>query len=102
MIRHFFLDPQFEKTARNTERLRNVPLPPFVALTHIDQYGVRLRQHPARLVDIDLLDGRTRLIKDILRSLHFFTDYLVYASRRLVCSARLRLTAAPPAPRKGC
>src|SRR5690349_544213 len=39
VVGHLFFDPQFEKTARNSNRLRNMTLTPFVALAHINQDG---------------------------------------------------------------
>src|SRR5208282_1213289 len=64
----FFFDSEFQETARNRDRLRNMSLPPLVAFAYVNQHGAGLFDHPARFVDIDLLNRRTRFVEDILRS----------------------------------
>ena len=66
MVGHLLLDAQFQEAARNSDRLRNMALPPFVALADVEQYRARLFEHPACLVDIDRLNLRARLVQNIL------------------------------------
>ena len=66
MVGHLLLDAQFQEAARDSDRLRDVSLAPFVALADVEQHRTRLLQHPARLVDIDRLNLCARLVENIL------------------------------------
>ena len=66
MVGHLLLDAQFEEAARDSDRLRNMALAPFVALADVEQHRAGLFQHPARLVDIDRLNLGARLVENIL------------------------------------
>ena len=56
MVGNLLFDSQFEEAARDPDRLRNMPLAPFVALADIEQHRAGLFEHPARFVDIDRLN----------------------------------------------
>jgi hypothetical protein len=66
VVGHFLLDPQFEEAAGDADRLRNMPLAPFVALADIEQYRAGLLQHPPRLLDIDRFNLGARLVENVL------------------------------------
>ena len=68
VVRNLLFDSKLEESARNRDRLRNMPLPPFVALAHVDQHGTGLIDHPARFVDSDLLNRRACFVENILGS----------------------------------
>ena len=66
MIGNLLFDPEFQEAARNRDRIRDMPLPPFVGLAHIDQHRTRLVEHAARFVDIDLFNRLARFVEDVL------------------------------------
>ena len=88
MIRHFFLDPELEETAWNTDRLRNVPLAPFIAFAHVDQHRTRLLEHAARLrgcthIVLEVAENNEEALRFYRRRNFHKLDAAVFLSRKL-------------------